>query len=127
MKLPILTMDVPNLNRRIYPREVFQKVIDKYTKEHVSERRALIVNKLPENSFINLKDAVGIVKEIIIEGDKVMVEAEFFSDSYRQIIESGKCFLRTSGMGTLRKDENGNDVVQEDYELISCFITDDPA
>lgn len=127
MKLPIMTVDSPNLNKRIYPREVLQKALDKYTKEFVSEKRALIVGKLPENSTINLQDAIGIVKEITIEGDKVMVEAEFFSDLYRQIIESGKFSLRTAGMGTLKKDKNGNDVIQEDYELISCFVTDDPA
>jgi hypothetical protein len=30
-------------------------------------------------------------------------------------------------MGTLKKDESGNDVIQEDYELISCFVTEDPS
>jgi hypothetical protein len=42
-------------------------------------------------------------------------------------LKSGKLHLRTSGIGTITKQDNGTYKIEDDYELISCFITDVPA
>jgi hypothetical protein len=132
MKIPIVTLDKPNKNNRIYPREVMKREMRKYRKTFVKEDRALIVGKQPEDSCINLKDVIGVVKKIGIKRDKVFVEAEFLPQmpnaaAIEQGIKDGKLFLRTSGIGSFRKDKDGHLVVQDDYELISTFVTDNPA
>ena len=58
MKIPIVTLDKPNKNNRIYPREVMKREMRKYRKTFVKEDRALIVGKQPEDSCINLKDVI---------------------------------------------------------------------
>lgn len=132
MKIPVLALDVPNANHRIYPKEVVEKALDKYRKEFINERRALVVKRLPETSAIDLRDVIGTVKEATIEDGKIMMDVEFLPQCEGAIaadigITNGKFALRTSGMGTMKKDKDGNDVVQEDYELISVFVTDNPA
>lgn len=127
MKLEILTLDKPNKNNRIYPREVMKREMERYRKVFIRENRALIVNKIPESSTVNLKDVVAVVKQARIKRNKVVVEVEFFSDLYKQLVESGALSLRTSGVGTLIKQKDGTYKVGNDYELICCFITDKPA
>ena len=128
MKIPILTLDKPNKNGRIYPREVMKRELKRYRKTQVKERRAFVFNKLPPTSTsVNLKDVIGLVKAIHINKNKVIVEVEFHSDFYRQLVEEGKLSLRTSGMGTLIKQKDGTYKISNDYELICCFLTDDPA
>ncbi len=127
MKHPILTVDKPNKNNRIYPREIIKRELKKYRKVFIKENRALVVNKQPETSSINLQDVIGVVEKINIKDDKVFVRVEFFSDFYRQLVEDGKLFLRTSGMATLTKQPDGTYMVGDDYEMICCFLTDNPA
>jgi GTPase involved in cell partitioning and DNA repair len=127
MKSEILTLDTPNKNGRIYPREVMKRELKKYRKVFIQENRALVVNKQPESSTVNLPDVIAVVKKATIKKNKVIVEVEFFSDFYRQLVKDGKLSLRTSGLGTLIKQKDGTYKIGDDYELICCFLTDDPA
>lgn len=132
MKIPIVTLDKPNKNNRIYPRAVMEKVLAKYKKEFIDERRAMIVKRQPEQAITNLMDVVGIIKEISYEGDTVMAEIEFFPNvpdglSSEAGVKSGFLSLRTGGLGTLIKKEDGTYVIGEDYELTHFFLTDEPA
>jgi hypothetical protein len=132
MKVPVLVLDTPNANNRIYPKEVVEKAIAKYRKEFIEEKRALVVSRLPESSTIDLRDVIGTVNEMTIEDGKVMVDVQFLPELKGAIaaeigIANGKFALRTSGVGSTRRDEQGNNVVQPDWELCSCFVTDTPA
>lgn len=132
MKIPILSLDRPNKNNRIYPRDVMEKAIAKYKKDFIDEDRALIQKKLPGNSMVNLLDCVGVVKEISIEGDTVFVEAQFLPNVkdgtvIEEALKSGKLHLRTHGLGSIHLQPDGTFKIGEDYEFISCFATDEPA
>jgi len=132
MKIPILTLDTPNKNNRIYPRAVMEKVIAKYKKDFVDEKRAFIVKKQPENTVVNLQDVIGLINEVTFENDKVVVDVQFFPNVPEGLImetavSDGKLHVRTSGLGTMHRQENGTYIVGEDYELINVFITNDPA
>jgi len=122
-----MTLDTPNKNGRIYPREVMKRELKKYRKVFIQENRALIVNKQPESTVVNLKDVVAVVKKATVQKNKVVVEVEFFSDLYKQLVKDGKLSLRTSGIGSLIKQKDGSYKIGDDYELICCFLTDDPA
>lgn len=129
MKIPILTLDTPNKNGRIYPREVFEKALAKYKKDFIDERRAMVVSRQPEQPITNLQDVIGMITEITIEDGKVIADITFLPNglSCESGVKCGKLFLRTGGMASVKKDENGNTVIQEDYEITHLFLTDDPA
>jgi hypothetical protein len=132
MKIPILFLDKPTKNNRIYPRDVMEKAIAKYKKDFVDEGRAMIQKKLPGDSCINLHDVVGVVKEIKIEDDTVFVEAEFLPQvpdglKSEEALKSGKFSLRTHGLGSIHMQPDGTFKIGEDYELISTFLTNEPA
>lgn len=132
MKVPILSLDKPNANNRIYPRAVMEAAFAKYKKEFIDERRAMVVKRQPEQAVTNLLDVVGIIKEVTFEGDTVMAEIEFFPNvpeglSCESGVKCGKLSLRTGGLGSMKTNEQGHSVIQDDYELTHCFLTDDPA
>ena len=132
MKIPIVTLDTPNKNNRIYPRAVMEKALAKYKKDFIDERRAFVQKQLPGDSMVSLLDVVGVVKEFVIEGDKVIMDVEFLPnvpDGLRveEGLKSGKLSLRTHGIGSMRLQDDGTYIIGEDYEFISCFATDDPA
>ncbi len=132
MKIPILTLDVPNKNGHIYPRTIFEKVLKKYIDEQIAPKRAMIVSKIPEDTTVNLHDVIGVVKDIRIEENQVVVEAQFIPELKEALIaeegiNSGKLHLRTSGVGSIHKQTDGTYTIGDDYELLSCFITDIPA
>ena len=132
MKIPILFLDKPTKNNRIYPRDVMEKAIEKYKKEFVDEQRAFILKEIPGESCVNLKNVIGVVKEIKVEDNTVFVEAEFFPNVNSgtvigDAIKEGKLSLRTHGIGSMRLQPDGTQKIGEDYEFISCFATDNPA
>ena len=132
MRIPILTLDTPNKNGRVCPRDVFEKALAKYKKEFIDERRAMVVKRQPEQAITNLLDVVGVIKEISYEGDKVIAEVEFLPNvpdglSCEAGVKCGKLSLRTGGLGSMEKNAEGHYVIKDDYEITHCFLTDDPA
>ncbi len=128
MKVPVLTVDTPNGNHRVYPREVVNRMIEN-ARDRIHEDRLFVVEKQPKSTVTNVNDIIGVVKGIEVENDKVMVSVSFFPSHFSatRLLEEGKVHLRTSGIGTLREQEDGTLRVSDDYELLSCFLTDDPA
>lgn len=132
MKIPIMVLDTPNKNGRIYPREVMKRELRKYRKVFIKENRALIVSKQPESTTVNIQDVIGVVNKATIRRNKVVVEVEFLKQIPNAAvieagIKEGKLFLRTSGVGSMIKQKDGTYKVSDDYELIGCFVTDKPS
>ena len=128
MKIPLLTLDKPNKNNRIYPTAVMEKAIAKYKEEFIDMNRSVVTNKIPDSDTVNLADTVGLVTEIKTEGDTVFANVVFFPKMNGALIaeaglQSGKLSLRSHGLGTLTKQADGTYLVGEDYEIISCFLT----
>lgn len=123
-----MTIDKPNKNGRIYPRQLMEKEIERLKKE-ISENRCFITKRQPETTTHLINDIVGLIKDIQIEDDKVVIEAEFFPDNkfIETGIKSGDLSMRTSGVGTIHKQEDDTYIIDDDYKLIGCFITTDPA
>jgi hypothetical protein len=117
----------PNKNNRIYPPELLKREADKYKELYVKENRALVT----QNATFNLKEVVGQVKDISMEGDKLVIEVEMLNvpgaKEMWQLLEEGKMFLRMSGIGSMTRQEDGNYVMNNDYQLENIFFTDNPA
>jgi len=132
MKLPILEIDKPNKNGRIYSRVLIERELERIRNDYINENRWIVGSKRSETSIFNLLDAIGIVKEVEIKDDTVFVDIEIFSNVsngaiIKESLENGKLHIRTHGLGSLQLQENGTYLVGKDFELISCFVTDEPA
>jgi len=138
MKIKIQQADVPNKNNRIYPKHLLEKISEEWTKTFIVERRAFVCKKSIIDSdnnccgCVNLKDVVGIVKNIGVEDDWLIADVECLPDipSAKKLfllLENGYASVRMSGISSLNISQNGNYVVADDYELISLIITENPA
>lgn len=129
MKIPLITLDKPNKNNRIYPRAVMEKAIAKYKEDFINKDRAVITSSSPDGGIVNMKDAVGLVKEIKTEGDTVFAEVTFLNIpntlDIQKALQSGELSIRTAGFGNLTQQADGTFLVNEDYEILSCFLTNE--
>jgi hypothetical protein len=130
MKVPLLTLDTPNHNNRIYPRAVWEKAVAEYKAKYIDNQRAVVTSKPPEGETISINDVVGVVKEIKTEGNTVTAEVIFLNipDEFamQQALNDGVLSIRTAGIGEIKKQEDGTYLVGEDYKIISCFLTNEP-
>ena len=112
-----------NGNGRIYPYEVLVREVKNYEKL-VRESRALGELDHPDDSVINLKNASHLVTSIWMEGDNVMGKIKVLDTPSGQVlkslVESGvKLGISSRGMGSV-ENQNGQTIVQDDFQLI-CF------
>lgn len=70
-KILLQKANTENRNRRIYPRNVLEREINKYNSDMVKTRRALGELDHTENMTVNLKNASHIITEMWWEGDEV--------------------------------------------------------
>ena len=61
-----------NQNGRVYPREILEREGQKYTKEFVSQKRALGELDHPDSSVVNLQNVSHNVTEMHWEGDNLV-------------------------------------------------------
>jgi hypothetical protein len=108
-----------------------EKALQKYRDEYVSKSRSIVTCTPPTEFETDLTDAVGIVKEIIIVDNTVIGELHLFklpkAESVEEAINSGKLHMRTAGIGKMTEQADGTFKIEDGYEIISCFLTDDPA
>lgn len=124
-----------NRNGRIYPKEILAREVEKY-KELIRDNRALSSTDHPDSISVSLKreECSHLVKKIWWEGDTVYGQLEiitspkFFEngiiccvgDFIANLLRLGvKLGISSRGLGSL-KTKNGENYVQEDFELI-CF------
>jgi hypothetical protein len=132
MKTQALIINQPNKNGRIYSMAVIIKAIAKYKAEFIDHERAFVTQHIPLTFELNVIDVVASITELKIEDNELIAEVKFIPDVREALtseaaLANGSCHLRTSGVGTLHKTNDGNYIVGDDYELTSCFLTYDPA
>lgn len=130
MKIEILTINTPNKNNRVYPMHVVENAINQ-VKERVANGQFFVTIQQPPTPTVPLMDVAAVIRNINVEGDNVVAEFETL-DNYngtllKDGLESGQLFLRTSGMGTFLLNDAGINVIQDGYEMICIFATNEPA
>ncbi len=119
-----------NQNGRIYPKSVLEREILNYQK-FIRENRALGECDHPESSVIELKNASHIVREAHMEGDDVYGSVELLDTPSGQILKSlvvsGVTLgISSRGVGSV-KPQGGNQIVQEDFQLICFDMVSEPS
>lgn len=125
--------DVPTGNNRIYPRAVLEREIEKLKKEIAS--RNGIVGELdhPSDGRTRLRSVSHVVKALEMDEHGVITgEAEILGTeagkTLVEIIKSGVAVgISSRGTGSVITDENGHEVVQEDFNLITFDFVAEPA
>ena len=126
----LATAEVKNGNGRYYPRELWEREIDKYM-ESVSQNRALGELDHPESSVINLKNVSHNITEMWWDGDEVYGKIEILptpsGNILKALIENNITVgVSSRGMGSL-EDKGGVLEVQDDFELLCWDFVSTPS
>jgi hypothetical protein len=126
----LATAEVKNGNGRYYPRELWEREIDKYM-ESVSQNRALGELDHPESSVINLKNVSHNITEMWWDGDEVYGKIEILptpsGNILKALIENNITVgVSSRGMGSL-EDKGGVLEVQNDFELLCWDFVSTPS
>ena len=126
--------DMQNKNGRIYPRNVLEKEVDRYTAEHIQKNRAYGELGHPSGPTINLERVSHMIKELRQDGSnfigkaKVMTETPFGQIVKNLIDEGANLGVSSRGMGSLKENKKGIMEVQDDFFLSTAAdIVADPS
>ena len=122
--------DTLNQNGRIYPRSVLEREMMNYQK-FIKENRALGECDHPDTSVIELKNVSHIVREASLQGDDVVGTIELLDTPagkiLQSLVESGITLgISSRGVGSTI-NEAGNQIVQEDFQLICFDMVSEPS
>lgn len=123
--------DQKNQNKRIYPNAVMRREVENYGKL-VRENRAVGELDHPDSSTVSLDRVSHIIREIWWEGNDVKGRIEVLSTPKGKILESlldsGVTIgISSRGLGSTEKNNEGYDVVQDDYQMICFDIVSEPS
>ena len=113
-----------NQNGRVYSKDILVREAKKYVDEFVKRGNAFGELDHPESPVVSLKNASHIITEARMDGDVCYGTVEILDTPSGQIlkslVDSGVTLgISSRGVGSTRH-EGGNQVVQDDFQLI-CF------
>jgi len=134
----LATVEVKNGNGRYYPRELWEREIDNFTRK-IQMKSTETCGELdhPDSQVINLKNASHAVRELYWKGDEIWGKVEIFADMGDLGTSSGRIAgalvknglligISSRGMGSL-KEIGGVMEVQDDFELLTWDLVSNPS
>ena len=131
---------VENKNGRVYPENILKKEVENYL-VLIKEHRAMGEADHPESSIVAISRISHTVIDLWWEGNVLMGKLEILmspafvtqgiisceGDQVANLLRKGmKIGVSSRGVGSLKK-EDGNNVVQDDFELICWDIVTSPS
>ena len=103
----MLQTEVKNKNGRIYPKEIMQKEVARYTKEYIKEKRAYGELGHPEGPTINLERTSHLITELKEDGNNYVGRAKVLSTPMGEIVKNlladgARLGVSSRGMGSLK-------------------------
>lgn len=127
-----LQADIKNRNGRMYPVDILENEVDRYSREVIKKNRAFGELGHPSGPSINLDRVSHIITELRRDGKNFIGKAKLsktpMGDIARGIMESGgQLGVSSRAMGSLKEDK-GVMVVQKDLRLSTAAdIVADPS
>ena len=127
-----LQSEIKNRNGRIYPFDVLNKEVERYSEEYVRAGRALGELGHPDGPTVNLDRVSHKITSLKAEGNNFMGKARILDTPMGKIAKSllgegVKLGVSSRGMGSL-KEENGVKYVSDDFMLATAAdIVADPS
>jgi hypothetical protein len=128
-----LQSDVKNKNGRMYPKDILQREVNRYSKQYIETKRAFGELGHPDGPVINLERVSHMITDLKEDGKNFIGKAKIMTSTpYGKIVESllnegAQLGVSSRGMGTL-KQQKGTNVVQDDFYLATAAdIVADPS
>jgi len=129
-----LQSEVKNKNGRMYPEEILAREVERYNKEYIDPKRAYGELGHPEGPVINLERVSHMITDLKKEGKNFVGKAKIMSETpYGKIVssllnEGAQLGVSSRGMGSLKKNKEGVNIVQDDFFLATAAdIVADPS
>jgi hypothetical protein len=127
----LATAEVKNGNGRYYPRELWEREIDKYSPS-IKENRATGELDHPDSTIISLKNVSHIIRELWWDGDKIMGKIEILptvsGNILKALIDNNVMVgVSSRGMGSVKQMSEGTLEVQDDFELLCWDFVSTPS
>ena len=124
--------ETKNRNGRVYPLDVLQKEVTRYSKELVEKKRAFGELGHPEGPTVNLDRVSHLIEELVPEGNNIIGKAKILDTPNGKIVKEllnagAKLGVSSRGMGTLEKRDNANYVGKDFYLATAGDIVADPS
>jgi hypothetical protein len=123
----------PNKNLREYSMDILGNEVNRYVKEYVEQNRAYGELGHPDTPTINLERVSHMIKSLKVEGDNFIGKAKIMDTPYGNIVknlidEGARIGVSSRGLGSLRKRNDGINIVQDDFRLATAAdIVADPS
>jgi|TARA_R110000772_G_scaffold166412_1_gene278062 hypothetical protein len=127
-----LQSNLKNRNGRMYPKEVMQKEVARYTAESIDKKRAYGELGHPDGPTVNLDRVSHMIVGLKEDGDNYIGRAKILDTPMGRIVkeligEGASLGVSSRGLGSL-KERNGVNEVQEDFMLATAAdIVADPS
>jgi len=124
--------EIKNRNGRVYPKEIMQKEVNRYTKEFVEKDRAFGELGHPEGPTINLDKVSHLITSLEEDGNNYVGRAKILSTPNGQIVrnlidDGAKLGVSSRGLGSL-EEKGGAQYVKGDFQLATAAdIVADPS
>ena len=124
--------ETKNRNGRVYPLDVLQKEVTRYSKELVEKKRAFGELGHPEGPTVNLDRVSHLIEELVPEGNNIIGKAKILDTPNGKIVKEllnagAKLGVSSRGMGTLEKRGQTNYVKNDFYLATAGDIVADPS
>ena len=119
-----------NGNGRIYPQTTLVREVENY-KKLVRENRAVGELDHPDTSVVELKNVSHKVTDLWMEDNKVMGKIQVLNtpsgNILRGLVESNVAIgISSRGLGSV-KEEQGQTIVEDDFQLICFDVVSEPS
>ena len=124
--------NIKNRNGRVYPTDVLEKEVKRYSDKFIANNRAYGELGHPEGPTVNLDRVSHMVTSLERDGDNFIGEAKIMSTPMGNIVknimdEGGTLGVSSRGMGSLEQ-RNGANYVKNDFMLAAAAdIVADPS
>ncbi len=120
-----------NRNGRVYPKEVLEKAVEKYTREQIEKDRAVGELNHPESPTINLDRVSHKILSLEWNGNNVIGKAKILDTPSGKIVKALmdaeiRLGVSSRGMGSI-EEKSGVTLVKDDFILSSVDVVQDPS
>lgn len=128
-----LQSNLKNKNGRMYPKGTMAKEVKRYSEEYINKNRAYGELGHPDSPSINLDRVAIMIKSLKEDGDNYIGKAKVMDTPYGKIVKSlidegANLGVSSRGMGSLKANNEGIQLVQDDFMLATAAdIVADPS
>ena len=124
--------DIKNRNGRIYPMNILEKEVKRYSKDYIKQNRAFGELGHPDGPTVNLERASHMITNLYPDGKNFIGEAKVLSTPMGNIVKSlmddgAKLGVSSRGMGSLGQKNGANYVRNDFYLATAADIVADPS